>query len=241
MLRAIAIDDEPRALEVLTQYCAQVPFLSLEATFRDPVGGLDWLMAHPADLVFLDINMPGLSGIELSKLLDGKVMVVFTTAYSEYAVESYQVKALDYLVKPIPFDRFLQAAQRARELHTLQQHQPGQSGPEPRPATPTRSSTLFVKSGNRHHRIDTDEIRFVEKDGNYATFHLADQKIVTRHTIQQLLELLPSEGFMQVHKSYIVAIRHIDVVEPTQLTIGGHPIPVARNYREDVQQLTSGS
>ena len=239
MLHAIAIDDEPKALDVLTLHCEKVPFLTLSATFREPVKGLAWLSAHPVDLVFLDINMPDISGLELSRLFDNDIMVVFTTAYSEHAVESYRLQALDYLVKPIRFERFLQAAQRAYDMWQLRQQHVTETDDQ-HVRQPQSLRTLFVKSGAKHHRINPDAIRFIEKEGNYAVFHLPGKKIVTRHTIQQLLELLPPQGFLRVHKSYIVATSHIDVVEAGQLKIGTESIPVARKYRDAVLKLTEG-
>lgn len=241
MLRAIAIDDEPKALEVLKLHIAKVPFIDLQSTFRDPVQGLDWLTAHNTELVFLDINMPGISGLELRKLLNPSILVVFTTAYSEHAVESYNLKALDYLVKPIQFDRFLQTAQRAMEMWQMKQQGEKATGGIDHAEEKSVTRTLFIKSGSRHHRIDPNDILYVEKDGNYAVFHLRDKKIISRHTTQQLLELLPQQDFLRVHKSYIVALRHIDIVEPGQITIQNKAIPVAKNYRDAVLRITGNS
>lgn len=229
MIRAIAVDDEPRALDVIALHCAKIPFVELVKTFRDPIEAIAYVEQHPPDLVFLDINMPAVSGMEVGRMLGGSIPLIFTTAYSEYAVESYEVKALDYLLKPIQFERFLRAALKARAIIE----------PESEAETPSRTTQqwLFVKSGARHHRVDANEILYLEKDGNYAVFHLPDRKILSRLTIRQLFEMLPEGKFLQVHKSYIVGIQHVEVVEPGGVTVGGRQIPVAKNYRSAVNAL----
>ncbi|MCB9275221.1 MAG: response regulator transcription factor [Lewinellaceae bacterium] len=227
-ISCIAVDDEPRALEVIRLHAAKAPFLSLQRTFRSPLEALSWLKANPVQLVFLDIDMPEISGLNFLDLAGQPLMAIFTTAYSEYAVESYEQQAIDYLVKPIRFERFLKAALRAQEywLHRRQSLAPVPGQPE----SPARQ--LFIKSGAKHYRLDVADILYLQKDGNYVWFHTAGQHVLSRFSVRQALEMLPASEFQQVHRSYIVGLRHIEVVEPHQVKVGGQVVPVAKAYRE---------
>ena len=228
MLSCIAVDDEPRALEVIRIHAGKTPFLDLQHTFRDPVEALSWLKNNPVDLIFLDINMPDVSGLSFRELAGRQLRIVFTTAYSEYAVESYEQDAVDYLVKPIRYERFLKAALRVRDR--WQPQQPGvlsglKDGGRP-------SNSLFIKSGKKHFRLSIDEILYLEKDGNYLWFHTPERRLLSRFSMAEALELLPASRFMQVHRSYIVALPHIEVMENHQVIVNGKAIPVAKGHRE---------
>ena len=229
-ISCIAVDDEPKALEVIRLHAAKAPFLDLQRTFRAPLEALSWLKAHPVGLVFLDINMPNLSGLQFRELAGPPLMIIFTTAYSEYAVESYEQQAIDYLVKPIPFERFFKAALHAQE-RWLYQHQSLPANLS-LPSLEAPSQRLFIKSGAKSFRLDIGEILFLEKDGNYVWFHTPGRKVLSRFSMSQALGLLPASAFMQVHRSYIVGLKHIEVVEPHQVVIGARTIPVAKAYRE---------
>lgn len=229
-LTAIAVDDEPKALEVIQLHIAKVPFIELNNSFRDPIEAIAWLRQHPTDIIFLDINMPQLSGLKFRELIGEKIMIIFTTAYSKYAVESYALKAVDYLVKPIPFERFLQACFKAQELYTFQTKFSLSN------RDTLSNHQLYVKSGTKLHKLNIADILYFQKDGNYVIFHTLHKKILSRFSMSQLLKLIPTKGFLRVHKSYIVNLAHIEVIENHQLTISGHKVPVAKPYREELKR-----
>ncbi|MCO6490295.1 MAG: response regulator transcription factor [Phaeodactylibacter sp.] len=235
-ISCIAVDDEPRALEVIRIHAVRTPFLDLRRTFRDPVEALAWLKDNPVALLFLDINMPDVSGLSFRELAGPQPMVIFTTAYSEFAVESYEQGAVDYLVKPIRYERFLKAALRARARRQ----------PQPPPARQERagaegiSDYLLVKSGKKHFRVAVSEILYLEKDGNYLWFHTPERRLISRFSMGEALDMLPAAQFMQVHRSFIVALPHIGEVEVHQVKIGGTSIPVAKAYREALMARLTG-
>ena len=239
MITAIAIDDEPKALEVLMLHAEKTPFISIIETFRDGLSALEWLQGHTPDLIFLDVNMPNLSGLSLPKLIEKPTMFIFTTAYSEYAAESYNLDAIDYLLKPIQFDRFLKSAFKARNYHKLSLGRNLSMEIEP-DSKVINDHFLYVKSGRKLHRIAINEITYLEKDGNYAIFHLGKKKILSRLNMGQLLELLPSEGFVRVHKSYIVAVAHIEELDSFELTVAGTRIPLTRPYKSELMEKLLG-
>lgn len=167
MIHTIAIDDEPKALEIIQRHAERIPSLNLKAVFTDPFEALAYLNEQPIDLVFLDINMPDLSGLEFSKAIRKKeVLVVFTTAYSEYALESYEVEALDYLLKPFDFSRFLAAVSKAEERLK-------------KPVNIARDF-FFVNSGNQHHKICFEDLNYIEGSGNYITYFTQTEKVMVR-------------------------------------------------------------
>lgn len=229
MLKAIAIDDEPKALDVIAIHCEKVPFIELQKSFRGPLDAVAWLEQHSVDVAFLDINMPELSGLKFRQLVGEQVMIIFTTAYAEYAAESYNYDAVDYLLKPITFERFLKAVLKARRRLAKTVDQAMERLAEPGPST--ADSQIYVKSGTKLYQVKTADILFLEKDGNYITFYTKDRKVLSRQNMGQVLSLLPELDFVRVHKSYIVAIRHIDILENHQLTIAGRQIPIAKTYR----------
>ncbi len=223
-LHAIAIDDEAPALALLAAHAAKVPFVHLLHTFADPVQALAFLQSRPVDLVFLDIQMPELPGTELMRLAKNTgAQFIFVTAYPEYAVEGFQLHALDYLLKPVEFPRFLEACHRA-----LQQRQTN------------RKEDIFVKDGHDWVRVHVPDIRYVRSDTNLLFIHHAAGVTVTRMTIGQFLDMLPPGDFLRVHKSYAVALRAVQKIERHQLTVGDAPVPVARSYREEVERVLLG-
>jgi len=225
-MNCIAIDDEPKALEVIERYCAKCGILTLQASFREPVKAMEFLNRTGTDLVFLDINMPGINGIELFASLAVKPMVVFTTAYSDYAVESYNLSAIDYLLKPITFERFLMAVNKALSLHSLKNN-PHRKDDQPEYA--------FVKSGPQTYQVKIADILYLEKDGNYISIVLKDKTILIRQNMADIFEVIPAQNFVRVHKSFVVAIRHIIMVENHQVVIGGHKIPIGSTYRDEMK------
>src|ERR1700748_2630100 len=182
MMTCIAIDDEPKALEVIERYCQKINLVSLKATFREPLKAIEFLNREKVDLVFLDINMPDIDGMQLLQTLSPRPLVIFTTAYSQYAVESYALNALDYLLKPITFERFLLAVNKALS------------------ARGTEDAAVFIKSGPQTHRVRVGEILYLEKEGNYITVHLKDGNILIRENMGDIFDIVPAADFIRVHK-----------------------------------------
>jgi DNA-binding LytR/AlgR family response regulator len=226
----MVVDDEPFARDLIEGYINQTPFLELAASFSNPFKALAYLTEKPVDLLFLDINMPELSGMQLLKSLPAAPRVVFTTAYSEFAAESYELNAVDYLIKPVKYERFLKAVNKAVELagHL-------QKGDEKEGQGESRSKdSVLLKSGTRINRIRTSDILYVEGAGNYMIFVTGEQRIMTLLNMGEVLQLLPSDRFIKVHKSYVVNMDRVDVIEKHQLIIHKQKIPVGVTYREQV-------
>jgi len=224
-MNCIILEDEPLALNIIQSYVDKVPFLQLQATFRYPLEALNYLRNHIIDLMFLDINMPDLTGIQLFKSLQTAPMTIFTTAYSQYAIESYDLNAVDYLLKPIEFDRFLKAVNKA--------HQHLENKNTSLLETPQNKSSdiLFVKSGYKTYRLNLNDILYVEADGNYATYITLDRKIISTDRLGKLMQILPEDRFIRVHKSFLIAFAHIDILQKEFITIKDKRIPIGRAYR----------
>jgi two-component system LytT family response regulator len=215
-MKAIIVDDEPKAIELIEGYLRHFNAIELSATFRNGLKPFEFLNSNPVDLVFLDINMPHLSGIALSRMIPSSTKIIFTTAFSEYAAESYDVQALDYLLKPISFERFTLAMGKVmNRLEVL---------------LPDETSVKMVKSGSRIYRLDPKDILYLQKDGNYMTYHLQAKKILGRESVAEALESLPAY-FIQVHKSFIVNIHQIEFYNKEEVVINGSVIPIGDAYR----------
>ena len=225
----IIIDDEPDAIDVLKFHLNNIPFMELKASFRDPLDALEYLQMHTVDLLFLDINMPKLSGISFPKFLQKQPLIIFTTAYSEYALESYELKAVDYLLKPIEFDRLLQAVMKAKQV--LDQNKVAITT-SPETSQDLSEQTIFIKSGSEFHQLPIQNIKYIESDGNYVTFHTTKRSILARYKISEVKELLPQQFFVRIQRSYIVAIKHIETVKKHCVVIDGIEIPISSKYRE---------
>jgi len=232
-MRCVAIDDEPMGLNLIKTYIEKTPFLVFEAGFTDPFKALNWLMNNKCDLLFLDINMPELSGIQLLRSLRHVPMIIFTTAYPEFGAESYEYNAIDYLLKPIMYDRFLRAVSKATETKNTFGTKTVIS------EMPETSNHILVKSGNKIHRIKTEEILYVEAAGNYSTFHLSGMRIMSLLTLSEATGLLPPSAFIRIHKSYIVSIDKLDIIERHQVTISGKTLPIGLTYRDSFIKQTS--
>jgi two-component system LytT family response regulator len=224
MITCIAIDDEPKALEVIERYCQKISLASLKATFREPLKAVGFLNREKVDLIFLDINMPDISGMQLLQTLSPRPLIIFTTAYSQYAVESYDLNALDYLLKPITFERFLMAINKAAAALS------------PKNTTGMdEDAAVFIKSGPQTYRVKVSEILYLEKNGNYITVHLKDGNILIRENMGDIFDLVPATDFIRVHKSYVVGIRHISMIEVHQLIVNGEKIPIGTTYRDSLR------
>ncbi|WP_242917224.1 LytR/AlgR family response regulator transcription factor [Pontibacter liquoris] len=222
-MRAIAIDDEPMALEVVRSHAGKVPFLELVACFTDAFKAMEYLQHEPVELLFLDIKMPDISGLEFVTSLQKKPLVIFTTAYSEHAVTSFELDAIDYLLKPFSLPRFIKACNKAHELLQLR----GASAPA--------RDYLFLKTGYEQVKVHFEEILYLEAAGNYVTFVLEDKKLLTRMTISEATDMLPADQFIRVHRSYIVAKNRISKIERHQIVVQGNEVPVGGSYIQQLQ------
>ncbi|MFD2521556.1 LytR/AlgR family response regulator transcription factor [Emticicia soli] len=222
-LTAIAIDDEPRALEVVEIHAARVPFLDLKATFTDAFEAIPYLQQNKIDLLFLDIKMPDISGIEFINILQKVPMVVFTTAYSEYAVKGFELDAIDYLLKPFSLARFTKACNKALEISQLSK----ESAPD----------YIFLKTGYEEEKVFFDDILYIEAEGNYMSFILKNKKLLSRQSISETLNILPSSQFVRIHRSYIVAINKIQKITRQAVWIAGKEISVGASYEEKLLEI----
>lgn len=250
MIRCIVIDDEPPALAILADYIGQVPLLELVGTTTDPIEGLTWVQQGRADLVFLDIQMPRLTGLQFLRLAGPRSRFVLTTAYPEYALEGFENDVMDYLLKPISFERFLKAAQKALAV-LLPATAAAPVVPEPAPlpaatapvvATAPGAGYLFVKGDakNKFVRVDFADIRYVEGLNNYVVLHLPTERIITYQTLKELADTLPQPPFLRVHKSFIVSLDHVRAIDGNTLYVHDKMIPVSDTYRDALYQLVRG-
>ncbi len=227
-MRCIAIDDEPRALEIIDSYINKIDFLDLVGKFRSPLDAMDFLLQNKIDLIFLDINMPDITGTEFVKVMNQKPMVIFTTAYSEYAIESYELDAIDYLLKPFEFVRFLKSVIKAKEIYGLKYGVKNKSTIN----LAHFDKNIQIKSGVETYQVKIDDIRYIEGLGNYINVYLSDKKFVTYISLKDFLEKLPKKQFIRIHKSYIVSITHIKSFENHQVKLDDKTIPIGKNYKE---------
>ena len=223
MISCIAIDDEPMALEIIDKHTAALPFIELLAAFTHTSRAITFLNTTKVDLIFLDIRMPGISGIELLQSLANRPLVIFTTAYPEHAVESFELEAIDYLLKPFSAARFSKACSKALEQYELRRtFDKTMAGP---PA-------VFIKSGYEQIRMAIDEIRWVEASGSYVQFVTDKKKILSRISMTEAETLLPQTLFVRTHRSYLVSVKHITKVEKMMVWMGQSSIPVSATFTE---------
>lgn len=222
MITAIAIDDEPLALKVIENFCGGFDFISLQKTFTQTGEALRHLRKYPVDLLFLDIHMPSLSGIELYKSVAQHTMVIFTTAYSEYAVEGFNLNAVDYLLKPFTRERFGQAVQKARD-HFRYRDQ----------LRPDSEANLYVRADYSLHKIALADILYIEGLDDYIRIHIEGSKpVVARMTLKAIAGKLPEKDFIRVHRSYIVPFKRISLVRNKTISVGGVEIGIGNSYEE---------
>jgi DNA-binding LytR/AlgR family response regulator len=227
MLKAIAIDDEPVALEVIKNLSAKINFIEVAACFTNPFDAINYLQKEKTDLIFLDIKMPDISGIEFLRSINNPPMVIFTTAYSEHAVQSFELDAIDYLLKPFSQSRFLKACNKAYEQFGLRKINSNSS-----------SGYVFIKSGYEQIRVDINKILYAESNGNYMQFVLDDNtKILSRLTMTETEGMLPASSFVRIHRSYIVAKKYISKIDRNFVWINGEEIPVGASYADEVARI----
>lgn len=233
VLRAIAIDDEPIALEVIKNLASEVSCIQLDACFTRTKEAMLYLQQEEVDLIFLDIKMPGLSGIEFLKALPNPPMVIFTTAYSEHAVQSFELDAIDYLLKPFSFSRFLKACNKAFEHHQLRL--PGTTGGQD--LAKKLTAAIFIKSGYELIKIELADLLYAESIGNYVQFVLVDGLLRSRLTMVEAEGLLSAHSFVRVHRSFLVSSIKIKKLDKRNVWVGDKPIPVGMMYRSALDTM----
>ncbi|MEP1487921.1 MAG: LytTR family DNA-binding domain-containing protein [Algibacter sp.] len=217
MIRAIAIDDEPKAIQVIQHHVSKIDTLELVSHFYNAKDALDFLKQNPVDLIFVDINMPQMSGLDMLEKLIIKPHLIFTTAYTEFAIDSYNFNAVDYLLKPFEFNRFQVAIEKV----------------EQRMASQKQTNTFFfIKDGFKNIKIEFDTILFIKGSGNYLDITTKENVFSSRMTFQDIIEKLPISEFVRVHQSYLLNITNIDKIENNQVCMGFYKIPVSSRYKE---------
>jgi DNA-binding LytR/AlgR family response regulator len=229
ILSCIIIDDEPLARKGLVEYIQDVDFLELAGEFDNPLKAMELLTRQKIDLIFLDIQMPKITGLDFLKNLSNPPFVIFTTAYPQYAVTGFELNAVDYLLKPFSFDRFWKAVMKVNSL----------AGSSKQPADTPGAATedhIFIKSDNRLVKIFYDDILFVEALQNYVAIHTSSKKYITYLTIKSVEDNLPANLFLKIHKSYIVSLARIDSIEGNEIRVGQHSLPISRTSKEEVME-----
>jgi len=233
MINCVIIDDEPLAREGIAKYVGEVDFLHLVDTCENPVELVKILDQHPVDLLFLDIQTPKMNGIDFLKIVQRPPMVIITTAFPSYALEGFQLNALDYLLKPITLDRFIRSANKAKDYYNLLNRADANPGSSTSKGEPP-ADYFFIKCGSKFEKIHFADILYVEGMQNYITIYTRKGKYVTLLYLKNLEENLDSKSFIRVHKSYIVSIDKIEGIEGNEICIQSCRIPISRNYREQV-------
>lgn len=259
-ISCIVVDDEPLAARLIESYVVKTPFLDLRGVFNSGSAAFTFLQDNPVDLLFCDIQMPGLNGMELSRMLPAGTRIIFTTAFSEYAVEGFKVRALDYLLKPVSYEDFLASALKAKEYFDLMAASSGKTSVpasvEPhgkqdaaasesasQPAAPASIRSIFVKTEYRLQQIDLDRITFIEGLKDYVKIHLDDgtPPVLSLMRLKTLEDSLPSDRFVRVHKSFIVQTSRIEAIERARIIIGKDYIPIGETYQDALFRALSGS
>lgn len=230
-LRTIAIDDEPLALKLVSDYIRKTPFLELAGLFDNPLDAIDFLAEETVDLIVLDIQMPDLTGIEFSRALQSPPKLIFTTAFEKYALESYKLNAVDYLLKPFNYQEFLTAVQKAKKLFDMEQ--------STLPSLEANNQFLFLKSEYKIRRINFDDILYIEGLKDYVKVFLTTEEkpILSLNSVKSLEEKLPSNSFMRVHRSFIVNLSKIETIERSRIVFGKTYIPVSEQYKARFQEF----
>ena len=230
-LKSVIVDDEPLAGEGLAKYVEVIDFLELTAIAQNPIELNKILEKERIDLIFLDIQMPYMTGLDFLRIKTNLPMVILTTAYPNYALEGFQFDAVDYLLKPITFNRFFKAANKAKEWYALKNQRSETAAPISEP------DFLFIKCENRYEKILIEEILFIQALQNYVIIHTGRGKYMTLLPLKTVEEYLDPTKFLRVHKSYLVAISKVESIDSTELIIQTHPIPISRNLREQVIEV----
>ena len=235
-MKCLIIDDEPLAVELLEDFVSKVPALTLAASCSNAIEASTILQTNKVDLIFSDIEMPDFSGIEFIKSLDVKPLFIFTTAYSHYAVEGFNLNAVDYLVKPIPFHRFLKAVNRAQELFLLKKEEI-----KPKKQIVNSTNFIFVKSDYENIKLNFEDIKYFEGLKDYIKiFSTSHKPILTLSNFRKIEEKLPNNEFIRVHRSYIVSLKYINSIQRNRILIDGIRIPIGQNYKDEFLKKIGG-
>lgn len=232
LLKCIAIDDEPLALELIQTYIGRRPDVQLIHTFEDAISGAEYLSTAQIDLIFLDINMPDISGIDLAKSLKNKPMLIFTTAHKQFAFEGFELEALDYLLKPIDYDRFSKALDKAIEVKKYKTSPPPEQD----------DAFIYVHSAYQMIKIIFNEVEYIESMEDYIKIHLKTNKtVLTLMTLKKMLGLLPEEQFKRIHRSYIVSVAAVKSIQHKKVCLNEVILPIGESYAEQVKQWTKSA
>ena len=232
-INCIVVDDEPLARKGLQEYIDEVSFLDLKGSYENPAIAATLLNEQKIDLIFLDIQMPKMTGIEFVKTLREQPMVIFTTAYSDFALQGYELEVLDYLVKPISLERFLKSVNRAKEFFELKQKSKTESS--------SVADFFFVKCDNRYEKIFFEDLLFVKAMENYVVLQTLSKQFISYLTFKSVEEYFPGDKFLKVHKSYIVSVAKIDKITGNEIRIGQYSVPISRNLKDEVMsQIVNG-
>lgn len=229
-IKYLIVDDEYVAHDIIKGYCDLLPNMALQKNCYDAIEALDFLSSNEVDLIFLDLNMPKLKGFDFLKTLSNPPKVIVTTAYSEFALEGYELNVTDYLLKPFSFERFLKAVNKATGSLDVKPT-------VPKADTSQKPTTIFLRADKKYTQVNVDDILFLESVGNYAKVVLKNEVITVREKISDLLESLPSENFIKVHKSFAVAVQHIHSIEGNRIFIEDHTVPIGKVYKTNVDKL----
>jgi len=242
MIRCLIVDDEPLALHILEDYMSKIPFLQLVKATTNPIEALTLVQEGNVDLVFLDVQMPELTGIQFLRIANGKAKVILTTAYPQYALEGYELDVIDYLLKPIAFDRFFKAVQKAQTVlaPVATGAKPVQAEQPQQPQQSLLSDFIFVKTEHKIQKVYLNDILFIEGLKDYISIFIAAERIITLQNMKKMEDALPAKHFIRVHKSYIVSINKIDSIERSRIFIGDKIIPVGDTYREEFFKIVDG-
>lgn len=232
MIRCLVVDDEPLALHVVEDYIAKVPFLQLVKATTSAIEALTYVQDGSVDLVFLDVQMPELTGIQFMRIANGKAKIILTTAYPQYALQGYELDAADYLLKPIAFDRFYKAAQKVQAAMFPANSKPAEKE-EVQPQSDISNDFIFVKTEHKIQKVYLNNILFIEGLKDYISIFTPAERIITLQNMKKVEDALPERHFIRVHRSYIVALNKIDSIERSRIFIGDKIIPIGDTYRDD--------
>ncbi len=238
MIRCLVVDDEPLALHILEDYISKMPFLELVKVTTNPIEALQLVQDGGIDLVFLDVQMPELTGIQFLRIANGKTKVILTTAYSQYALEGYELDVIDYLLKPIAFDRFFKSVQKAQAV--IQPTAKTELKQETASQSDFLSDFIFVKTEHKIQKVYLNDILFIEGLKDYISIFTPAERIITLQNMKKMEDALPEKHFIRVHKSYIVSINKIDSIERSRIFIGDKIIPVGDTYRDEFFKIVDG-
>jgi DNA-binding LytR/AlgR family response regulator len=226
------IDDEPLAIKLLEDHISKVPFLQLSGVYTNPLEAILSVNSNPVDLIFLDIQMPQLNGVQFMELLQNRAQVIISSAYQEYAIDGFEHNVVDYLLKPVSFERFYKAVEKAYNLKN-----PTAKITQAQETMPATGGYIFIKVENKMVRVELDDILYVEGLKNYVSIYTKTQRIISLQVMKQLEEVLPANRFVRVHKSYIVALDKINSIEKQEITIKERIIPIGNTYQENFYKL----